>query len=186
MIGVPGQIQIYTGEGKGKTTAALGLILRFLGSGGRACLIQFDKGAVEGQEVYFERRVFPRLEGLTHLPSGLPRFDPKAGTFRFKNIAGDFEEARRGFGLAKEALGQGYGLLVLDELLSLVLTGLLPKEEVLAYLDDFEARGRPCELLLTGHQIWPELVEKADLVTEMSKVKHYFDRGIKARKGIEY
>jgi cob(I)alamin adenosyltransferase len=181
-----GQIQAYTGDGKGKTTAALGLLLRFLGSGGRACFIQFDKGAEEGSDFYSERRLFPLLSGLTHLPTGRPRFNPKSGTFRFNNIPADLTEAQRGLEAAREALGQGFGLLVLDEILSAVLTGLLKQGDVIALLDEHARLGRPCELVLTGHQTWPELDERLDLITEMKKRKHYFDRSVKARKGIEF
>jgi cob(I)alamin adenosyltransferase len=180
------QLQVYTGLGKGKTTAALGLLLRFLGSGGKACLIQFDKGAKEGSDFYAERRIFQALPGLSFRPTGLARFDERTQSFRFNNIPGDFEEAKRGMTLAKEALGQGFGLLVLDEILSLGLTKLSDHEAILGVVQSWEAAGRPCELVLTGHEIWPELQEKADLVTEMRKVKHYFDQNLKARKGIEF
>jgi cob(I)alamin adenosyltransferase len=180
------RIQVYTGEGKGKTTAALGLLLRFVGSGGKACLIQFDKGSQVGDDFYSERGLLTKMEGLTFQATGLPRFDPLKETFRFKNIEGDFAEARRGLGLARQALAQGYGLLVLDELLSLILTELVTKEEVFGILDAYEKAGRPCELVITGHRIWPELEARVDLITEMRKVKHYFDQRVKARKGIEY
>lgn len=180
------QIQIYTGEGKGKTTAALGLILRFLGAGGKACLIQYDKGSKEGTDFYSERRLFPRLEGLTLHACGLVRFDEKTESFRFKNIPGDFDEAQRGLALARQSFQQGYGLVVLDEILSLILTGLVQKEEIMDLLDAYEEAGRPCELLMTGHRIWPELEARVDLITEMRKVKHYFDKALKARKGIEF
>ena len=180
------QVQVYTGDGKGKTTAALGLLLRFLGSGGRACFIQFDKGAAEGSDFYSERSLFPQLAGLTHLPTGLPRFNPKTNTFRFANIPGDLSEAQRGLAAAKQALGQGFGLLVLDEILSTPLTGLLSQGDVMDLLQEHERLGRPCELVLTGHQIWPELEAKVDLITEMRKRKHYFDQNLKARKGIEF
>jgi cob(I)alamin adenosyltransferase len=180
------QIQVYTGEAKGKTTAALGLLLRFLGSGGKACLIQFDKGAAPGSDFYNERRLFPALTGLTHHATGLVRFNAEKNTFRFNNIEGDHAEARRGLELARQALDQGFGLVVLDEILSLPLTGLASEAEVDAYLELYEQKGRPCELLLTGHKTWPVLEEKADLITKMTKQKHYFDKGLKARKGIEY
>ncbi len=182
----PGKIQVYTGEGKGKTTAALGLLLRFLGQGGKACLIQFDKGSKEGQSFYSERTILQGLPQLDLKPCGLPRFDPKTETFRFKNIPGDFEEAQRGMKLAHEALRAGYGLLVLDEILSLILTKLVQPSEIETFIADYEKAGRPCELVLTGHKIWPELLNKVDLVTEMRKVKHYFDEGLKARPGIEF
>lgn len=180
------QIQVYTGDGKGKTTASLGLLLRFLGTGGRACFIQFDKGAAEGSDFYNERRSFPLFPGLTHHASGLVRFNAEKNTFRFKNIPADFAEAQRGMQLARQAFSQGYGLVILDEVLSLVLTELVSKDEIMGLLDEYERLGRPCELVLTGHRIWPELEAKVDLITEMRKVKHYFDQKLEARKGIEY
>ena len=183
---MPGKFQIYTGSGKGKTTAALGLILRFLGTGGKACLIQFDKGAREGQEFYSERKILRNLPGLTFHATGCARFDEKTQTFRFKNIPDDFQEAKRGLILAREAISLGFGLVVLDEVLSLVLTGLASREEIEGLVNQYIADGRKGELLMTGHSVWPELEEKADLITEMRKVKHYFDLGQKARKGIEY
>lgn len=180
------QIQVYTGDGKGKTTAALGLLLRYLGTGGRACFIQFDKGAAEGSDFYQERRCFPLFPQLTHHPTGLVRFNAEKNTFRFKNVPADFAEAQRGMSLAKQAFSQGYGLVVLDEILSLVLTGLVGTDEVMALLDEYERQGRPCELVLTGHRIWPELAARVDLITEMKKLKHYFDQKVEARKGFEY
>src|SRR5687767_11324886 len=102
-------------------------MLRFLGSGGKACLIQFDKGSKEGSDFYSERRLFPKLEGLTHHATGLVRFDEATESFRFKNIPGDFEEAKRGLELARQSFSQGFGLVILDELLSLILTNLLEK-----------------------------------------------------------
>jgi cob(I)alamin adenosyltransferase len=181
-----GQIHVYTGDGKGKTTACLGLLLRFLGGGARACLIQFDKGAPPGSDFYAERRALARFENLSLRPFGLPRFNAENGTFRFKNVPGDYDEARQGLLEARAALKQGFGMLVLDEILSLPLTGLATQADIEALLVDFESAGRPCELILTGHQIWPALESKADLVTEMKKRKHYFDQALKARKGIEY
>jgi cob(I)alamin adenosyltransferase len=180
------QIQVYTGEGKGKTTAALGLALRFLGTGGKACLIQFDKGSKPGSDFYSERRLFNQLPGLTHHATGLVRFDEATESFRFKNIPGDFDEAQRGLELARQSFIQGYGLVVLDEILSLVLTDLVKKVEIESLLDAYESAGRPSELVLTGHRIWPELEARVDLITEMRKVKHYFDKKLKARKGIEF
>jgi len=181
------QIQIYTGLGKGKTTAALGLSLRFLGSGGTVRFLQFDKGAKEGSDFYSERKVLKGLQGMSHQAFGLARFDEASKSFRFKNLPGDFEEAKKGLLAAEEAFGQGYGLLVLDELLSLPLSGLAERAQIMALLDAYEAQKRPCELLLTGHDFWPELEARADLVTEMRKVKHYFEsKKLDARKGIEY
>jgi len=180
-----GRIQVYTGDGKGKTTAALGLLLRFIGSGGNAVLVQFDKGAGAG-DFYGERKLFPLLPGLVHHPTGLVRFVPEKGTFRFQNVKGDFEEAHRGMALARTALTSGAGLVVLDEVLSLLLTGLLEESQIHTLLDEYERLGRPCELVLTGHKMTPQLEQRADLITRMENVKHYFDQGVVARKGIEY
>ncbi len=183
MSAASNKIHVYTGDGKGKTTAALGLCLRFLGNGGKVCLIQFDKG---GEGFYSERALFPSLSGLTHIPTGLGRFDAEAQTFRFKNIPEDTQEVQRGLKAASTALGEGFGLLVLDELLSLPLTGLADNQAIEGFLDEYEAAGRPCELVLTGHKIWPSLVARVDLVTDLKKLKHYFEIGTKARKGIEF
>jgi cob(I)alamin adenosyltransferase len=180
------QIQVYTGEGKGKTTAALGLLLRFLGAGGKARLIQFDKGSKEGDALYSERgalKVFPDLEILSF---GLPRFDAIKETFRFNNIEGDFKEAKRGLEAAQDSFKKGFGLVVLDEILSLVLTGLATKDDIMTLLQEYERSGRPCELVLTGHRIWDELEQRVDLITEMRKIKHYYDKNVKARRGIEF
>jgi cob(I)alamin adenosyltransferase len=163
----------------------LGLLLRYVGGGGRAALVQFDKGA-GSEDFYGERKLFKSLPGLEHHPTGLVRFVPDKGTFRFKNIPGDFEEASRGMKLAHQALESGVGLLVLDEVLSLLLTGLLEEATLLAFLDRYDDLGRPCELVLTGHKLFDRLEQRADLITNMVKKKHYFDQGEKARKGIEY
>jgi cob(I)alamin adenosyltransferase len=116
----------------------------------------------------------------------LVRFVPEKNTFRFKNIAGDFEEAQRGLKLAQTAFNSGAGLVVLDEILSLPLTGLVQEQAILELLDVYEALQRPCELVLTGHQLFPSLEQRVDLITRMQKVKHYYDQGEQARKGIEY
>ncbi len=178
-------IHVYSGDGKGKTTAALGLMLRFLGAGGKAALIQFDKGA-GSLDFYGERRLFPLFPGLTHHATGLVRFVPSAGTFRFKNLPGDFLEAQKGLGLAHEALDTDIGLLILDEILSLPLSGLLDERTIMDFLDTYESKGRPCELVLTGHKTFPELEQRTDLWTRMQGLKHYFEKGVSARKGIEF
>ena len=180
-----GRLQLYTGAGKGKTTAALGLCLRALGQGGQVALVQFDKGYDGTNEHYAERRVLRRLEGIDLFPTGCERMNAD-GTFRFGAEPRDLEEARRGLGIAREAiLSSRYRLVVLDEALSAVVVGLLAKEEVMA-LVDLHAANPTSELVLTGLNAWPELVERADLVTEMRKVKHYYDAGLGARPGIEF
>ena len=180
-----GRLQVYTGAGKGKTTCALGLCLRALGNGWRVVLVQFDKGYDGANEHYAERRVLRGIAGVDLVPTGCERMNPD-GTFRFGAEPRDLREARRGLRAAKAALSGGkHRLVVLDEALSAVLVGLVTKEEVMA-LVDLHAKHPGAELVLTGLNAWPELVARADLVTEMRKVKHYYDAGLGARAGIEF
>lgn len=182
------RIQVYTGDGKGKTTAALGLAIRHLGAGGRVCIIHFDKGAEPGLEdkLYSERAILRSLPGLELFSCGMQRFDPDQGTFRFENRSEDRQEALRGLVLAETKLVQGPSLLILDEVLSLVMTKLVKTQEVMAFVKKYADKGKPCELVLTGHAAWPELAACVDLITDMRKRKHYFDEGEGARKGIEF
>ena len=179
------QLHIYYGYGKGKTTAALGLALRALGAGNQVALVQFDKGSDPGREAYSERKILRGLPGLSLYPFGLNRvLGP--GAFRFKNEPGDFEEAQKALAQSSDLIRNGgMFLLVLDEILAAVMCKLLTQAEVMGLVDLY-LRNRTCELVLTGHQVWPELVEKADLVTEMRKEKHYFDRQLPSREGIEF
>jgi cob(I)alamin adenosyltransferase len=180
-----GRVHVYTGAGKGKTTAAVGLCVRALGHGWRVALVQFDKGYDGENEHYAERRTLRRLEGVDLFPTGCERMNPD-GTFRFGAEERDVDEARRGLALAKEALRSGkYRLVVLDEALSAVMVGLLTRGDVMALLD-LHREHPAAELVLTGWNAWPELIERADLVTEMRKVKHYYDAGLGARPGVEF
>lgn len=180
-----GRVQVYTGAGKGKTTCAVGLCVRALGHGWRVALVQFDKGYDGENEHYAERRTLRRLEGIDLHPTGCERMNPD-GTFRFGVEPRDRAEAERGLAIARELLGKGeHRLVVLDEALSAVMVGLVSKEEVEALLD-LHARNPVAELVLTGWNAWEGLVARADLVTEMRKVKHYYDGGLGARPGIEF
>ena len=180
-----GRVQVYTGAGKGKTTCALGLCLRALGNGWKVALVQFDKGFDGENEHYAERRILRGIPGIDLFPTGCERMNPD-GTFRFGADPRDLREARRGMKLARKAISGGkYRLVVLDEALSAVLVGLIPKEEVMGLLD-LHAKHPAAELVLTGLNAWPELIGRADLVTEMRKVKHYYDAGLGARAGIEF
>lgn len=182
---VRGRVQVYTGSGKGKTTCAVGLCVRALGHGWRVALVQFDKGYDGENEHYAERRTLRRLEGVDLFPTGCERMNPD-GTFRFGAEERDVAEARRGLDLAAEAIRSGkYRLVILDEVLSAVMVGLFGQDEVDALLD-LHAKDPRAELVLTGYTTWPGLLERADLVTEMRKVKHYYDAGLGARPGIEF
>lgn len=179
------RLHIYYGYGKGKTTSTIGLLIRALGAGQKAALVQFDKGFDGVNEHYSERKILRTFPNLQLYPFGKERvLSPNA--FRFKNMEGDFEEARAALGKSRELIAsEGLGLLVLDEILAAVMVKLISREDVLDLIDLYNQK-RDCELVLTGHQVWPELVEKADLVTEMRKEKHYFDLKVPSKEGIEF
>ena len=180
-------MHVYYGGGKGKSTAAIGLCIRALGAGLRVCLIQFDKGFdPERGEHYSERKVLRRLEGLRLEPTGCERIRPD-GTFRFGVEPADRAEAQRGLGLAREAITSGaYEVVVLDELLGALAYDLVTEQEVLDILALHARTARRPELVLTGHKLPAAIAQRADLVTHMQKKKHYFDRGVPARLGIEF
>ncbi len=179
------RFHIYYGYGKGKTTAAVGLAIRALGAGQKAAILQFDKGYDGVNEHYSERKILRGLPNLTLFPFGKERvLGP--GAFRFKNEAGDFEEAKNALEKSRSLITDGsQQLLVLDELLAAVMCKLVAPSEVMDLVDLYD-QNRRCELVITGHQVWPELVERADLVTEMRKEKHYFDQKMPSKEGIEF
>jgi cob(I)alamin adenosyltransferase len=170
-----GLIQIYTGKGKGKTTAALGLALRAVGRGLKVIMIQFLKGRAETGELTMARRLSP---DLLIKPMGREGFlDPASPRPEDLALAkGALEEARS---VLQE---KSCDVLILDEINVAVSMGLVSEEAVLDLLD-----GKPSqmELILTGRNAPPLLLEKADLVTTMECTKHYFNRGQAARVGIE-
>jgi len=168
-----GFTQIYTGDGKGKTTAAMGLAVRASGAGLRICFIQFLKGRCVSE--WAPLRCLP---GLTLQCFGRIRF------VQGESSARDRELARSGLDAVRTALASGiYDVIVADEICMAVRLGLIVEREV---LDCIRSKPQAVELILTGRGAGAGLRAAADLVTEMRPVKHYFDRGIKARKGIEY
>jgi cob(I)alamin adenosyltransferase len=185
--GLSGVVMIYTGEGKGKTTAAFGMALRAVGRGWKVLMIQYTKsgewppGEPMG-EIVGAKRLAPDFELVT---TGIG----------FVNILGDthtFEEhreaAQQGLQLALERMRAGmYDLIILDEILGAVGQGQIDLQQV---IDLLEARPRKLSLLLTGHDAEERfihtLIPLADLVTEMKKIKHPFDEGHQARKGLDY
>ncbi|MDX2129596.1 MAG: cob(I)yrinic acid a,c-diamide adenosyltransferase [Chloroherpetonaceae bacterium] len=183
-------IHLYYGFGKGKTTSVMGLAIRALGAGKKVAIIQFDKGFDGENEHYSERFILRKLKTdgypIELYPTGCERMMPD-GTFRFKNQDEDFREAKRGLAEAKRLLSEStIDLLIMDEGLAAVAYHLIKEEELMEIISLYEAKGRPCELVISGHKVWPEIEEKADLITEMRKVKHYFDKGVPARLGIEF
>lgn len=170
-----GLVQVYTGNGKGKTTAALGLALRAVGRELRVCMIQFVKGCDPCGEHLAARRLAPYFTIVQMGHNGwLGSEAPGPEAVRM---------ARRAFALAREAaVGGRYDLVILDEVNTAVSHGLITVEEVLVLIRE---KGERVELVLTGRNAAPEVVEAADLVTEMREIKHYFKAGVKARIGIE-
>ena len=168
-------LHIYTGNGKGKTTASIGLATRFLGHNKKVCIIQFMKKNVEYGEITF----FETIPNIDIIQFGTPDFVDKNNP---KKI--DIEEAVIGFQKAKEIiLSKKYDLVILDELnvaLDFELVGL---EEVFSFIKKHKD---DLELVITGRSAPPELLEVADLVTEMKEIKHYYQKDISAREGTEY
>jgi cob(I)alamin adenosyltransferase len=168
-----GLTQVYTGDGKGKTTAALGLALRASGAGLRVGFIQFLKGDADCGEHRFVAK---------HAPFEI--FQPNPGNCLVQSNAELQQVTGETYALAEEKLTSGdYEVVILDEILIAVGRGLLSAEAVLKLI-----RQRPpaVELVLTGRGAPPEITAAADLVTEMRAVKHPYDRGITARRGIEF
>jgi cob(I)alamin adenosyltransferase len=170
-----GYVQVYSGEGKGKTTCALGLGFRAVGHGLKVYIIQFIKGRDTG-----ESRVAARLAPeLTLRTFGRPGFGRLSSP-----TADDLRLAREAWDLARQIIAAGeHPLVILDEINLALAHGLVPLAKVLEVL-----RQRPpqVEVVLTGRQAPPELLELADLVTEMRPRKHYFQAGVRARAGIEW
>jgi cob(I)alamin adenosyltransferase len=171
-----GLIQVYTGDGKGKTTCALGLALRAVGQGLQAYMVQFMKGRETGEVKAAAGRLAP---DLTLRPFGRP------GLVNLRDPAPeDLALVREAWDLARQVILAGaHDLVILDEVNLALTFNLLPREEVFQVL-----RERPpwVEVVLTGRQAPPELIEMADLVTEMRPLKHYYEAGVPARRGIEW
>ncbi len=168
-----GYVQVYTGNGKGKTTAALGLALRALGAGFQVFLGQFLKSGTYSEIKALE--VFsPKIEIRQFGKGCFIRGNPSEEDFRL---------AREGFLLCQEKINSGiYQLVILDELNLAIHFGLIPEDEILKLV-----RQKPAnvEVVITGRYAPQALIEAADLVTEMREIKHYYRQGVKARVGIE-
>jgi cob(I)alamin adenosyltransferase len=180
---------IYYGYGKGKTTSTIGLAIRAVGAGKKVVIIQYDKGYDGKREHYSERNVLRKLKEIGYeieiIATGCERMN-KDGTFRFKNEKNDFTEAKKGLKLAREYITKGnQDLLILDEVIAAVAYNLIDKKDVEELISLFK-KNKKFELVMTGHKLWSGLDEKVDLITEMKKIKHYFDKGIPAREGIEF
>ena len=168
-----GFVQVYTGDGKGKTTAALGLAMRAAGAGLRVYIGQFIKNAD-----YSELNTLQRLaDAITIEQYGL-------GCMLVRQPTGqDIDAARRGLAAIATALASGaFDLVIADEINVACALGLLAEGDLLGLM---ACRPATVELVLTGRGAPAEVLERADLVTEMRPIKHYYEQGITARKGIE-
>lgn len=168
-----GCVHVYTGEGKGKTTAAMGLALRSVGHGRRVFIGQFMKPGTSG-----ELAALAHHDGVDVEHYGRERFIFAAPE------ESDCRGAREGVSSALEAIASGrYDLVVLDEIDIALACGLVTLDDCRQLM---AVRPENVELVFTGRSAPPEIIDSADLVTEMREVKHYFRRGVRAREGIEY
>ena len=170
-----GLVQIFTGDGKGKTSAAIGAVIRALGHGLRVYIAFFMKGDYP----YGERNILSQLPNVTMESFGTRGFvDPT-------NIKPEEKgQAKQGLAAARRAMLSGsYDLVVLDEVNLAVAWNLLELDEVVRLIEE---KPEGVELILTGRRADSRLVKLADLVTEMLKIKHHYDKGVVAREGIEY
>lgn len=168
-----GYIQVYTGNGKGKTTAALGLSLRAAGAGKRIFFAQFIKGR-RYSEVTAIEQFLPMVKIKQY---GLDCFIAKDPT------QVDIDAAQSGLNEIKEIILSGkYDIIILDEANIALFYGLFSVQEL---IDVITQKPTETEIIITGRYAPPELIEVADLVTEMKEIKHYFNKGIEARIGIE-
>ncbi len=173
-----GLVIVYTGKGKGKTTAALGMALRAVGYNHKICMIQFIKGSWHYGEMTSSKRLEPEFE-LTAIGKGFVGIlDDKSPIEDHKKMA---EEALK---VAKEKItSKIYNLVILDEINYALNLGLINLQDI---LDVIATRPDDVNIVLTGNHARDEIIEKADLVTEMREIKHPFKSGIKAKKGIDF
>ena len=170
-----GLVQVYTGNGKGKSSASFGLALRAVGRGLKVYIVQFIKGGFDYGELY----VVDKLPGLTLRAFGRGRFVSEK-----KPDKVDVDLARQAFETAREAVMKGEAdIVILDEINVALYLRLISIEEVLELI---KRKPEHVELVLTGRNAPREIVQAADLVTEMIEIKHPYSAGFNARKGIEY
>lgn len=168
-----GKVHVYTGDGKGKTTAALGLSIRAAGAGLRVFFAQFIKA-----DEYSEIKALKRFSDIITVEQfGLGGFIGGTPT------TGDVEAAQKGVARVMEIISTGkYDVVVLDEANIAVKYELISEQDL---LDIIDAKSKNSELVITGRGASAKIIEKADLVTQMKAVKHYFQNGVEARVGIE-
>lgn len=175
-----GYIQVYTGDGKGKTTASLGLAMRALGRCWKVLIIMFTKGGDDYGELNSFRNLSPEIsQNLTIVQAGLDRI-----VYQNNKTEADLSEIKKGWELAKKAIqNDEYNLIILDEANIAIDMGFIDLNEM---IDVLKNKPEEMEIVLTGRNAKQEIIDIAHLVSEIKPVKHYWDTGIAARKGIEY
>lgn len=169
-----GFIHVYTGNGKGKTTAAIGLGIRATGEGLKVYMIQFMKG-----RRYSEIDALDHIQNFTVVQFGRDEFVSKENPEQI-----DIDLARKGFEQAKKIINKGeHDVVILDEINVAVDYNLIPLNDVLQLLEE---KPKKVELILTGRYASPEVVKQADIVSEILEIKHPYQNGIESRKGIDW
>ncbi|MDO4987798.1 MAG: cob(I)yrinic acid a,c-diamide adenosyltransferase [Synergistes sp.] len=175
MFGEKGLVQLYTGDGKGKTTAALGLLLRAAGHGARTAVVQFMKGS----DIYGEIKMLEQMTNVTLVRTGRTKC-----IFKGEETQEDFDEALRGIEAARRFISSGeFDLVILDEVNVATDFGLINPEDVINII---KGKARNTEVVLTGRNAPQDFIEAADLISEMKEIKHPWRSGVTARKGVEY
>jgi cob(I)alamin adenosyltransferase len=173
-----GYVQIYTGNGKGKTTAAVGLAVRAAGNGYNVYMVQFLKGSKTG-EIESAKKLAPFFN--------IFRFEKKRGFFWTLNAEEKIElkeEVQKGYKFCMEVLKEKKcDILIMDEVMGALNNQLISEEQLLELIDN---KPDNIELVLTGRNVPKDIMNKANLVTEMKDIKHYFDEGVPSREGIEF
>ena len=178
MFNERGLIVVYTGNGKGKTTAALGIALRSVGHGHKVWMIQFIKGEWYYGELTSSKRLEPEFELIAAGKGFVGILDDD------HSIAEHQRAAKNAVVLAKNKITSGeYDVIILDEINYAVKLNLIPKEDVINIL---KLVPRQTTIVLTGNYALPEIIDMADLVTEMKEIKHPYRSGLKAKEGIDY
>ena len=173
-----GLVIVYTGKGKGKTTAALGMVLRATGYNYKTCMIQFIKGSWHYGEMTSSKRLEPEFE-LTAIGKGFVGIiDDKTPREIHQKIADEAIDISK-----EKILSEKYDIVILDEINYAVNLGLVSVEKVLEMI---KLKPSHLSLVLTGNHAKAEIIEAADLVTEMKEIKHPFQQGIRAKKGIDF
>jgi len=172
-----GLLMVHTGNGKGKTTCALGMMMRAAGRGLKCCMVQFMKSRTDR----YGEHESPELLGIEVHTMG------DGFTWDTKNPEQDINTARETWELCVEKLRSGdYDMLVFDELVYVLSYKMLPVEVVVEELKVIHSEQPALHIVVTGRDAPPELIEIADLVTEMTEIKHPFTAGIRAQQGIEF